>query len=105
MNSEFRSFVAEHIAFLQQKFGYALAQMPKGQTEADKAFMDGACFAYNDVLVMLQSQLEESGYRSEFGQIALEADEAKLAKAEPEAEPKAELEAELEAEPEPESGS
>lgn len=79
MDQDFHRFIKEHIELIQQKFSYALAHMPRGKSEADKAFMDGACFAYNDVLALLRSQLEDviPNVEEEFGPIVLEEDPKK----------------------------
>lgn len=61
-DQELQKFVKDHIAAIQERYNFALIQNGKSKTQADVAFLEGASFAYYDVLRRLRSQLEARGY-------------------------------------------
>ena len=62
MNPQLQAFVEEHVALLQKKYIFAQAQRSMAKVEADQAFVEGASFAYHDVLTLVRDQLEAAGY-------------------------------------------
>ncbi len=62
MDTELNDVVKTHIDTIHERYNFALIQAAKSKTEADVAFLEGATFAYYDVLKRLRSQLETQGY-------------------------------------------
>jgi hypothetical protein len=62
MDDELKTVIKKHIDTIHERYNFALIQTAKSKTQADVAFLEGASFAYYDVLKRLRSQLEAQGY-------------------------------------------